>query len=192
MLASLNVCGIHKDILGRTICNGIELGCGMSAKPNSLCCHAFHDEPTCQYLGKGGCTVKSLRCALWICDEMIMMPLKSDIPGEIIACMGPTEAHPDRNYCCGTAVFPFINQAHKDIYDEAKAYRFLRFFRQGKVAAVEYAYATRDRIEEFIRSEALTPEQYASISHSDRGFLPQHPETNNDDTKRVGKRFKDN
>jgi len=175
MLAALKPCNIRHNIFDDVVCNGTSMGCTMNAIPNKLCCNAFADEPTCQYLSKKGCTVKSLRCALWICDEVIMAPLKSGIPDQVITSMGPTEAHPNRNYICGLAVFPMISQVHLDIFNEAKRYRFLRFFRQGKVVAVNYAYATRDRIQvEEIKSEALTPDEYALSEFSEGNHFVVH------------------
>jgi len=178
MLATLNPCNIHQAWPGEVVCNGHTLGCAHSTVANKLCCNAFGDEPTCQYLGKKGCTVKSLRCALWICDEMIMTPLKSGIPEQFFTSMGPTEAHPNRNYIGGLAVFPMISQVHLDIFNEAKKYRFLRLFRQGKTVAVNYAYATRNRIVQEDKSEALTPDEYALSEFSEGNHFVVHTEKN--------------
>ena len=174
-MASLNPCGIRKELDPAsddtyTTCNGIKIGCCSSTTIiNNLCCNAFGDEPTCQYLSKKGCTVKSLRCALWFCDSMIMAPLKSGIPDQFMDIMGPTETHPNRNYYLGESRVPIFNIQHLAIFKEAERYRFLRFFRQGKTAAVNYAYATRDRIQvEEIKSEALTPDEY-SLSEFSKG-----------------------
>lgn len=166
MLKTLNPCGIRELAPPNSpvTCNGLELGCTIhrkgymsnlteifagvgNANNQHLCCNAFGDEPVCQYLGKSGCTVKSLRCRLWVCSDSIMLPISPKVGGATQHIMGPTEAHPNRNYYLGQAWFPFISEEHKAIFKEAEKYRFLRFFRQGKTVAVNYAYATRDRID---------------------------------------------
>lgn len=163
-----NVCNIHKfftsiDSKIHTTCMGIQKECcSDDTRHDVLCCHAFAEEPTCQYVSKQGCTVKSLRCALWFCSGDLFP--YSGIQNGVFNSMGPTEAHPNRNFRIGIAVFPFMNKEHKEIYNEAKKYRFLRFFRQGKTMAVNYAYATRNLIEDD-ESIALTPEEYNNIEH---------------------------
>lgn len=172
--AALNPCNIHqiRDLSKGemvTTCNGHGLGCAYGTAHNKLCCNAFEDEPVCQHLSGVGCTVKSLRCVLWFCDEMIMLPLKSDIPHQHHIIMGPTEAHPDMNYFLGYARFVFLNQAHRDIYEEAKAYGFLRYFRTGKMKAIDYAYHNRDKIKEPITSKALSVGVYAAVERGNTG-----------------------
>jgi hypothetical protein len=124
------------------------MGCNSIVKQDVLCCNAFGDQPVCRYLGKNGCTVKSLRCALWLCSRDLF----------------PTEAvigvNPSWSFTIGMTTYHFMNREHQEIFIEARKYRLLRYFRQGKMIALEYAYSLRDTIKEEVESEALTPEEY--------------------------------
>ncbi len=105
-----------------------------------LCCEGFADEPSCRHWGKGGCRVKSLRCRLWYCNDVNDGKMAS-VTFEIYT---PTAGHPDlknKRYLGHTRV-PVLGQKHLDLLRQMKEFYFDRYFREGKVKAVDFAYRT--------------------------------------------------
>ena len=92
----------------------------------ALCCEAIPPMiRRCKHLRPTGCRVKSLRCAVWYCQDInrVWKETRKFYLGRSLA------------YTAG----PILNQEHKDIMTEMSMFELDGLFREGKEKAIEYA-----------------------------------------------------